>query len=145
MKVVVQRVIDASVSVNNKIVGKVDKGYLLLVGFSHTDTFSNCEAMAKKIKNLRIFEDENGKMNLNIASIDGKILSVSQFTLYGDCTEGNRPSFVKAMAPDMAKKLYLYFNEALRNLDVTVEEGIFQADMKVKFTNDGPVTIILEN
>ncbi|MBO7086234.1 MAG: D-tyrosyl-tRNA(Tyr) deacylase [Bacilli bacterium] len=145
MKVVVQRVIDASVSVDNKIVGKVDKGYLLLVGFTHTDTFSNCEAMAKKIKNLRIFEDENGKMNLNIASIDGKILSVSQFTLYGDCTEGNRPSFVKAMAPDMAKKLYLYFNEALRNLDVAVEEGIFQADMKVKFTNDGPVTIILEN
>ena len=145
MKVVVQRVIDASVTVDEKIVGAIDKGYLLLVGFTHNDTFSNCEAMAKKIKNLRIFEDENGKMNLNLASIDGKILSVSQFTLYGNCTDGNRPSFVKAMAPDDAKKLYLYFNECLRNLDVTVEEGIFQADMKVKFINDGPVTIILEN
>ena len=145
MKVVVQRVIDASVAVDEKIVGEIDKGYLLLVGFTHTDTFSNCELMAKKIKNLRIFEDENGKMNLNLASIDGKILSVSQFTLYGDCSDGNRPSFVKAMAPDEAKKLYLYFNECLRNLDVTVEEGIFQADMKVKFINDGPVTIILEN
>ena len=145
MKVVVQRVIDASVAVDEKIVGAIDKGYLLLVGFTHTDTFSNCELMAKKIKNLRIFEDENGKMNLNLASIDGKILSVSQFTLYGDCSDGNRPSFVKAMAPDEAKKLYLYFNECLRNLDVTVEEGIFQADMKVKFINDGPVTIILEN
>ena len=145
MKVIVQRVVDASVAVDGKVVGKIDKGYMLLVGFTHSDTFSNCEAMAKKVKNLRIFEDDNGKMNLNLASINGKILSVSQFTLYGDTSEGNRPSFVKAMGPDDAKKLYLYFNECLRNLDVIVEEGIFQADMKVKFTNDGPVTIILEN
>ena len=145
MKVIVQRVVDASVAVDGKVVGKIDKGYMLLVGFTHSDTFSNCEAMAKKVKNLRIFEDDNGKMNLNLASINGKILSVSQFTLYGDTSEGNRPSFVKAMGPDEAKKLYLYFNECLRNLDVIVEEGIFQADMKVKFTNDGPVTIILEN
>ena len=145
MKVIVQRVVDASVAVDGKIVGKIDKGYMLLVGFTHSDTFANCEAMAKKVKNLRIFEDDNGKMNLNLASINGKILSISQFTLYGDTSEGNRPSFVKAMGPDEAKKLYLYFNECLRNLDVIVEEGIFQADMKVKFTNDGPVTIILEN
>ena len=145
MKVVVQRAVDASVTVDGKIVGKIDKGYMILVGFTHTDTFSNCEAMAKKIKNLRVFEDEEGKMNLNLASVGGKILSISQFTLYGDASDGNRPSFIKAMKPDDAKKLYLYFNECLRNLDVTTEEGIFQADMKVKFTNDGPVTIILEN
>ena len=145
MKVVVQRAVDASVTVDGKIVGKIDKGYMILVGFTHTDTFSNCEAMAKKIKNLRVFEDKEGKMNLNLASVGGKILSISQFTLYGDASDGNRPSFIKAMKPDDAKKLYLYFNECLRNLAVTVEEGIFQADMKVKFINDGPVTIILEN
>ena len=145
MKVIVQRAINASVTVNNKIVGEIDKGYMLLVGFTHTDNEANCQSMAKKIKNLRIFEDNEGKMNLNIDAVGGKILSISQFTLYADCTGGNRPSFVNAMKQEEAKKLYLYFNNCLRDLGLVVEEGIFQADMKVKFTNDGPVTIILEN
>ena len=145
MKVIVQRAIDASVVVDGSVVGSIDKGYMLLVGFTHNDTEASCQAMAKKIKNLRIFEDEQGKMNLNIEQVEGKILSVSQFTLYADTTGGNRPSFVNAMKQDEAKRLYLYFNSCLRNLGLTVEEGIFQADMKVKFTNDGPVTIILEN
>lgn len=145
MKVVVQRVVDAYVKVDNKIVGQIDKGYLLLVGFKNDDNLDNVKAMAKKIKNLRIFEDENGKMNLNIDATSGSILSISQFTLYADCSGGNRPSFVEAMGPVSAKKLYLDFNEELRCLGLHVEEGIFQADMKVSFTNDGPVTIILEN
>lgn len=145
MKVVVQRAINAKVLVDKKIVGNIDKGYMLLVGFTHTDNEENCQAMAKKIKNLRIFEDENGKMNLSIDSVSGKILSVSQFTLYADTNGGNRPSFVNAMKPDEAKRLYEYFNKCLRDLDLEVSEGIFQAEMKVSFTNDGPVTIILEN
>ena len=145
MKVIVQRAIDATVEVDKKIVGKIDKGYMLLVGFTHTDTEENCLSMAKKVKNLRIFEDSEGKMNLNIDAVNGKILSISQFTLYADCSGGNRPSFVNAMKQDKAKELYLFFNKCLKDLGIATEEGIFQADMKVKFTNDGPVTIILEN
>ena len=145
MKVVVQRAIDATVSVDGKVVGAINKGYMLLVGFKEDDCEINCQTMAKKIKNLRIFEDEEGKMNLNLASVEGKVLSISQFTLYADTSGGNRPSFVNAMKPNKAKELYLYFNNCLRDLGVIVEEGIFQADMKVTFTNDGPVTIIIEN
>lgn len=145
MRVIVQRAINASVSVDNKIVGAIDKGYVLLVGFNTTDSEENCQMMAKKIKNLRIFEDENGKMNLNLEAVGGKILSVSQFTLYADTSGGNRPSFINAKKADEAKKLYEYFNSCLKMLDLDVQEGIFQADMKVSFTNDGPVTIILDN
>lgn len=145
MKVVVQRAIDAKVVVDNKVVGAIDKGYMLLVGFTHKDTEENCQKMAKKINNLRIFEDNEGKMNLNLSSVSGKVLSISQFTLYADTNNGNRPSFVDAMKQDEAKELYLYFNKCLKDLGIIVSEGIFQADMKVTFTNDGPVTIILEN
>ena len=115
MKVVVQKVLSASCTVDNKITGKIDQGFMLLVGFTHSDTTENVLKMAKKIAGLRIFEDEAGKTNLSIKDVGGKILSISQFTLYGDCNKGNRPSFVNSMAPDAASKLYDYFNEVLRN------------------------------
>ena len=144
MKLVVQRVKNASVEVDKKIVGKIDKGYLVLLGVTHTDTKEIADYLVKKLCNLRIFEDENGKMNLNIKQVDGNMLIVSQFTLYGDCTEGNRPSFTKAAKPDFANELYEYFCNKCSENDIHVEKGIFGADMKVSLLNDGPVTIILE-
>lgn len=144
MKVIIQRCLNASCTVDNNITGKIDKGYMILVGFTHTDNIDNINKMVKKIINLRIFEDENGKMNLNILQVNGSILSISQFTLYANTNEGNRPSFSNAMAPDNAKKLYHLFNNALRSEGLQVEEGIFGADMKIDFINDGPVTIVLE-
>ena len=144
MKLVVQRVKNASVEVDKKIVGKIDKGYLVLLGVTHTDTKEIADYLVKKICNLRIFEDENGKMNLNIKQVEGNMLIVSQFTLYGDCTEGNRPSFTKAAKPDFANELYEYFCEKCAENDINIEKGIFGADMKVSLLNDGPVTIILE-
>ena len=145
MKVVVQKVISASCTVDNKITGKIDQGFMLLVGFTHSDTTENVLKMAKKIAGLRIFEDEAGKMNLSIKDVGGKILSISQFTLYGDCNKGNRPSFVNSMAPDAASKLYDYFNEVLRNdYQMVVETGIFGAHMILDPICDGPVTIELE-
>ena len=145
MKLVVQRVKNASVEVDKKIVGKIDKGYLVLLGVTHTDTREIADYLVKKLCNLRIFEDENGKMNLNIKQVDGSMLIVSQFTLYGDCTEGNRPSFTNAAKPDFANELYEYFCKQCEKYDIKVEKGIFGADMKVSLINDGPVTIILEN
>ena len=144
MKLVVQRVKNANVVVDEKQVGKIEKGYLVLVGVTHNDTKEIADYLVKKICNLRIFEDENGKMNLNIKQVNGSMLIVSQFTLYGDCTEGNRPSFTNAAKPDYANELYEYFCNKCSENDIYVERGIFGADMKVSLLNDGPVTIILE-
>ena len=144
MKLVVQRVRNASVEVEKKIVGEIDNGYLVLLGVTHTDTKEIADYLVKKICNLRVFEDENGKMNLNIKQVDGKMLIVSQFTLYGDCIEGNRPSFTNAAKPDFANELYEYFCNKCEENGIKVEKGIFGADMKVSLLNDGPVTIIIE-
>lgn len=145
MKTVIQRVKNASVEIDGSIHGAIEKGYMILVGICDKDTEETVAKMAKKISSLRIFEDENGKMNLNIHQVNGNILSISQFTLYADCHKGNRPSFTGAGNPEHAKKLYLQFNEELRKLDIHTEEGIFGADMKVTLLNDGPVTIILDS
>ena len=144
MKVVIQRCKEASVTVNENIVGKITNGYTLFVGFSSNDKEDTLEKMANKIINLRIFEDENEKMNYDIKKVNGSILSISQFTLYAKL-EGRRPSFTDAMKYDLAKDMYQKFNDVLRSYDVNVEEGIFGADMKVKLLNDGPVTIIIDS
>ena len=144
MKLVVQRVKNASVEVDKKTVGKIDKGYLVLLGVTHTDTKEIADYLVKKLCNLRVFEDENGKMNLNIKQVDGSMLIVSQFTLYGDCTDGNRPSFTNAAKPDFANELYEYFCDKCSENNIHIEKGIFGADMKVSLINDGPVTIIIE-
>lgn len=143
MKIVIQRCSEASVTVNNKIVGKIDKGVMLLVGFTQGDSLEEITYMADKVINLRIFDDDNGVMNKSLLDINGSILSVSQFTLYGDAKKGRRPSYVKALNGEDSNKLYKLFNEELRK-KVKVEEGIFGADMKVSLINDGPVTILLE-
>ena len=144
MKLVVQRVKNASVEVEGKKVGSIEKGYLVLLGVTHTDTKETADYLVKKLCNLRVFEDENGKMNLNIKQVGGSLLIVSQFTLYGDCSEGNRPSFTNAAKPEMANELYEYFCDKCLENNIKVERGIFGADMKVSLLNDGPVTIILE-
>ena len=144
MKLVVQRVKNAKVEVKEKVVGKIDKGYMILVGITHEDTKETVEYLAKKVCSLRVFSDENGKMNLNIKDINGEILIVSQFTLYADCVHGNRPSFTNAAKPEEANMLYEYFCEKVSENGIKVEKGIFGADMQVSLLNDGPVTIILE-
>ena len=144
MRVVVQRCMKASVSVENKIVGKIDKGLMLLVGFTYGDSEKEIDYMVDKIVHLRIFDDENGVMNQSLLDVSGSILSISQFTLYADTRKGRRPSYIKALNGDEAKDLYQFFNQKLRSTVKLVEEGIFGADMKVDFINDGPVTIILE-
>ena len=144
MKIVVQRVKEASVTIDGEIHGAIEQGYLLLVGIKDEDDEVIAQKMADKVRKLRIFEDEAGKMNLAIEQIGGKILSISQFTLFADCAKGNRPSFAKAGSPAHAEALYLYFNDCLRKMGLVVEEGIFGADMKVQLLNDGPVTILLD-
>lgn len=144
MRVVLQRVKNASCTVDNKITGQIENGYLLLVGFTDGDNEILLDKAVKKISGLRIFEDENGKMNLNLQTVKGSILSISQFTLYANTNDGNRPSFTSAMHPDFAKPLYLLFNEKLRKQGFVVEEGIFGAHMEIKLLNDGPCTIIYE-
>lgn len=144
MKLVVQRVKQASVKVDEDIVGKIDKGYLVLIGITHTDTKEIAEYLVKKLCNLRIFEDEQGKMNLSLKDVGGKLLIVSQFTLYANCESGNRPSFTDAAKPDIANELYEYFCNQCKENQIEVQKGIFGADMKVSLINDGPVTIILE-
>ena len=144
MKVVVQRVLNASVKVDNKTVGKIDNGFMILVGFTHSDEISDIEYMVKKISNLRIFDDENGVMNKSILDVNGSILSISQFTLYADTKKGNRPSYINAMSGEKATLLYDKFNELLKE-KVNVETGIFGSEMKVSLINDGPITIILDS
>ena len=144
MKFVIQRVKNAQVDVDNKTVGKIDNGFLVLIGITHTDTKEISDCLVKKLINLRVFEDENGKMNLSLGDINGSLLLISQFTLYADCSGGNRPSFTEAAKPDFANELYEYIiSECKKKVD-KVETGIFGADMKVSLLNDGPVTIILE-
>ena len=144
MRLVVQRVKNAKVDVNNNTVGSIDKGFLVLLGVTHTDTKETADYLVKKLCNLRVFEDENEKMNLSIKDVNGKLLIVSQFTLYADCTGGNRPSFINAAKPDFANELYEYFCDKCKETGIEVQTGIFGADMKVSLLNDGPVTIILE-
>lgn len=144
MRVIVQRCKNASVLVNNKKIGSIDKGYLLFVGLKDDDDEETIKKVARKIFNLRIFEDENDKMNLDISKVGGEILSISQFTLYAKL-DGRRPSFSKAMAYDQAKKLYNLFNKELEKYNVNVKTGEFGADMKVNLVNDGPVTIIIDS
>ena len=143
MKIVVQRVKNSSVEVDKKVVGKIDKGLMLLVSFTQSDTEKNIDWMVNKVLNLRIFDDESGIMNKSVLDVGGSILSISQFTLYGDATKGNRPSYIKALNGEEAVKLYDLFNNKLRE-HIKVETGKFGADMKVSLTNDGPVTILLE-
>lgn len=145
MKVVIQRVREASVTIDDHVHGEIGQGFLLLVGINDMDTEAIVEKVADKIAKLRIFEDENGKMNLSLDAVEGKILSISQFTLFADCKKGNRPSFDKAGNPEHAKELYAYFNTYLRSLGIVVEEGVFGADMKVALLNDGPVMILLDS
>lgn len=143
MRVVVQRVSKACVSVNNQVVGSIDEGLMLLVGFTQDDTLENIDYMVNKVLNLRIFPDENGVMNKSVKDTGGSILSISQFTLYGDTSKGNRPSYIKALNGECAIKLYDKFNEKLKEY-VLVETGVFGADMQVSLVNMGPTTIILE-
>lgn len=144
MKVVLQRVASASVTVDGKVCGRIGRGYLVLLGVGSGDTEDDCRRLADKIINLRIFSDENDKINLSLEQVDGELLVVSQFTLYADCRKGNRPNFIQAAKPDIAEKLYNYFVEYCRCKGKTVETGIFGADMKVELLNDGPFTVILE-
>ena len=144
MKVIVQRCKNANVKIANEMYNKIDKGLVLLVGFTTDDTIKDIDYCVRKIINLRIFDDEEGIMNKSILDKDGEILSISQFTLYGDIKKGNRPSYIKALEPNEATKLYDIFNEKL-NMFVETKTGIFGADMKVNLTNDGPVTIIIDS
>ncbi|MCM3730868.1 D-aminoacyl-tRNA deacylase [Fictibacillus nanhaiensis] len=145
MKVVLQRAKNAAVSVDSEIKGQIDRGLMLLVGVTHEDTEKDADYLAEKIVNLRIFEDENGKMNLSLKDTEGSILSISQFTLFGDTKKGRRPNFMEAAKPDHANKMYNYFNDRLKALGINVQTGVFGAMMDVSFTNDGPVTLILDS
>lgn len=144
MKLVVQRVKKAEVKVDGNIIGKIDKGFLVLIGIKVGDTKEQADYLVKKLCNLRVFLDENDKMNLSIKDVKGKLLIVSQFTLYGDCSQGNRPSFIEAARPEEANPLYEYFCNQCELNNIEVQKGIFGADMKVELINDGPVTIIIE-
>lgn len=144
MRIVLQRSKQASVSVDGQVVGAIEKGLVLLVGVTHDDTEEAARFLADKVVNLRIFEDDAGKMNHSLLDVEGSILSVSQFTLYGDCRKGRRPNFMEAAKPDHATEIYNLFNEELRKKGVVIETGIFGAMMDVQLINDGPVTIILE-
>ena len=145
MKFLVQRVEEASVTVEEKVTGKINKGFLVLIGVCNEDTEEVADKMLKKLLGLRIFEDENGKTNLSLADVEGELLLVSQFTLYADCKKGNRPSFIKAGKPEHANRLYEYIIAKAKETVSTVETGIFGADMKVSLVNDGPFTVILDS
>ncbi|GIQ64069.1 D-aminoacyl-tRNA deacylase [Paenibacillus cisolokensis] len=145
MRVVVQRSGAASVEINGDMVGSIESGLTLLVGFTHDDTEEDVRWMADKVAGLRVFEDAEGKMNLSVSDVGGSILSVSQFTLYGDCRKGRRPNFMAAARPEQAERLYEAFNERLRGLGLTVETGRFGAMMNVSLVNSGPVTLLLDS
>lgn len=145
MKVVVQRVKESHVTIDGQVHGQIDNGFLLLVGFCDEDDKQVVDKMIDKIIHLRVFGDEDGKMNLSLLDVNGSILSISQFTLYADCKKGRRPSFVKAGKPDIAIPLYDYFNQEIAKKNIHIETGIFGADMKVSLLNDGPITVILDS
>lgn len=145
MRLVIQRVRCAKCEIDGKITGEIGQGFMILVGFGLEDNREIVDKMVKKVLNLRIFEDENEKMNYNISKVNGSILSISQFTLYADCTEGNRPSFVNALKPDEATQLYDYFNNSLKLNGINTQTGVFGADMQISLVNDGPVTIVLDS
>ena len=145
MRVLIQRSKNSSVKVDDKIIGQINKGYVLLVGFTYGDNENIIDKMVKKILNLRVFEDEDGKMNKSIFEINGEILSISQFTLYANLKEGNRPSFKESLEYNEASRLYDYFNKKLLETGIKVETGIFGSDMKVSILNDGPVTIFMDS
>jgi D-tyrosyl-tRNA(Tyr) deacylase len=144
MRAVVQRVSEARVTVDDTVIGQIGRGFLVLVGITHSDGEPEATWLARKIAGLRIFEDTEGKMNLGLVDINGAVLAVSQFTLYGDARKGRRPSFIEAARPEQAQPLYDYFCEQLRREGITVERGSFGAEMKVALVNDGPVTLWLE-
>ena len=146
MRFVIQRVSEASVRIDGELSGEISRGFLVLIGISNEDTREIADKIIKKLINMRIFDDENGKTNLDLASVDGELLLISQFTLYADCKRGNRPSFVNAGAPDMAEEIYDYIVDDIKSkMDAKVETGVFGADMKVSLVNDGPFTIILDS
>jgi len=145
VKVVVQRARNAQVVVENEVVGSIHEGVMVLVGVTHEDTEKDAEYLADKVVNLRIFEDESGKMNHSLLDIGGQVLSVSQFTLYGDCRKGRRPNYMNAAKPDFASTIYEKFNDCLKEKGVHVETGTFGAMMDVQFTNVGPVTLLIES
>lgn len=144
MRTVIQRVKYAQVQINGLTVGKIEKGFLILLGINHNDTMKEVKWLANKIKDLRIFEDENDKMNLSLKDVNGEVLIISQFTLYGNCIKGRRPSFIDAAKPELANELYLKFIDEFRSFDIKTETGKFGADMKVELLNDGPVTLIID-
>ncbi len=146
MRIIVQRCSRAEVRIDGAVVGKIEKGFLLLVGVTHSDTKQDAEYLAKKVAGMRIFNDEEGKMNLALKDVQGQILSISQFSLHANPHKGNRPSFIKAAPPEIAEPLYNYFNTLLREeYGLIVETGRFGADMQVDFINDGPVTILVDS
>lgn len=145
MKLVIQRVKEASVEIEGKINGKINQGFMVLVGITNDDNEEIVDKMVNKLINLRIFEDENEKLNLSLMDVKGEILSISQFTLYANCRKGRRPSFLEAAKPDISKPLYEYFNKSLENNGVHVETGVFGAMMNVSLINEGPTTIILDS
>ncbi|WP_296882380.1 D-aminoacyl-tRNA deacylase [Thomasclavelia sp.] len=145
MRLVIQKVSSSNVKINNEVVGSIDKGFMVLVGITDSDNKMIVDKMVDKLINLRIFEDENDKLNLSLLDVKGSILSISQFTLYANCKKGRRPSFIEAAKPDISKPLYEYFNQQLKEKGIMVETGVFGAMMEVSLVNDGPVTIILDS
>ena len=145
MRAVLQRVTNADVSVDSKITGKIGKGFVILLGVEDGDSEADADYLVEKITGLRVFEDSEGKMNLSMMDVGGELLSVSQFTLLADARKGRRPSFAKAARPEEANRLYIYFNEKVREKGIRVAEGVFQAEMLVRINNDGPVTILLDS
>ena len=145
MRAVVQRVSRASVTIGGEVYGKIDKGLVVLLGITHQDDQKDARWLAEKVAHLRVFEDEQGKMNRSLADIGGEMLIISQFTLYGDCRKGRRPGFSDAAPPDIAKPLYLFFEEEVKKKGIKAATGTFQAEMKVELVNDGPVTLLLDS
>ncbi len=145
MKFVIQRVSEASVTVDEEVIGQIGKGYMILIGVGQNDTKEIADKMVRKMVGLRIFEDENGKTNLSLADVNGEMLLISQFTLYANCKKGNRPSFIESGAPDMAEEMYEYIIAKCKENVPVVEKGSFGADMKVSLVNDGPFTIVLDS